>query len=240
MSDKAVNMQATDLFALGSGFEVQSSSRTLPAEVVEGMDADGDLSQQKEYQDRLEYQAEYEYAGSALETDFVAKVGKCLTGAASEVILLDRVTITLAPRKRVRLSLQGHNHGQNAHAVSTTPGELDGYSLDLATLLGSAVGSYDCPDSKPWSNSGSASTTIELTLAFTTEHVDGEDKAGLHHVGRSHKGKVEATVKYLGAPTLTLTGWKMTQKPAFNDANQQLDTWTYVGSKALARTTVSA
>lgn len=234
MADRTVDRQASDLFSLGANFKAQKSTSNQRSDIVEALDTVGDIQAQTTRDTRTEYEAVYHYVGTDLATDLALKLGR-----VANDILVDRIVLRFAEKEPVTVEIAGHNHAANAHAVSVTPGEFDGFELGLSELLGSSVAGWDVPADKPFANSSADSDQVALDLTFEAEHTDVQGHDGGHFAGASYRGIVILEATFLGAPTLTPgEGW-ITEAANDEDGNQDFDRHVRRARKVLTRTTIS-
>lgn len=235
MADKAVDFEPQDLFNLGGSFVAKASSTTTDQETtVERKSSDGKtIAEFCQFGGMTRYSATYEYGGADLVTDFVAKLAQIVNSIA-----IDTIRLTLGAQAIVQIQIDGHNHDSNAHAApAPASGLFDGYNLALSGLIGAAQGSCGINDGdKPFSNSDGDSDLVSLTINFTCNHVDEFGSDGEHFAGDWFAGKVEVNAEYVGAPTLTTTGWTVRPQETA-EGSEQADKFTITAEKALAVTT---
>lgn len=234
MSDAAVGFGATDLFNLGANFKCQNSNSEETSEVLSFADANGHGAMLDNCNTTTRHKASYTYSGTDLATDLAINIAK-----VHNSILVDKVSIRCQAKQPATIDIEGHQHSNNAHAASVTPGDFDGYDMDLSALIGAAFAGKHIPATLPMANSADDAACIGLTLDFSAEHADVENEDGDHHFGRSHSGVLQVTEEFVGAPTLTTTGFTV-ESDTDADQNRDGDRNTVRARKWLAATTVSA
>lgn len=241
MADASVNLQANDLFNLGSSFEAQSSSTVVQDTVSRIRDSQGGFitvanNGVNNTNTVTRYTANYVYSGTDLDGDFTAKVGQVVNS-----IMVDSITVTMEAEQPVKIDMTGHNHSANAHIAATT-GLFDGFNCNLTNLAGAAVTGWDCPalSSTIGIDSGSDSAITKIVLAYTAEHEDLVDKDGDHHVGTTFGGICNISLSFVGIPSFA-AGATMAENTDsdLKEANQSHDTTDIALSVELARTTAA-
>src|SRR5690606_35076744 len=112
----------------------QTNSADTTVDVVDTFDADGHGDGQVTSNAMTNRSAPYEYRGTDLASDLDSadvKIGHAVNG-----IMLTSLSIDLEQGQPAKLTLEGHEHADNDHANSATPGDFDGYDMDFATILG--------------------------------------------------------------------------------------------------------
>lgn len=225
MTDKAVDMQASDLLALGANFKEQGSSDDDREDFAQVADADGDVAggcNTSAENKRNEYSNDFGYCG----TDIVSDLGTMLT-AFGEVVdskAVTELTITFSQERQPELSFVMHNHDDNAHAA------LDNF--DLSDAIPASTGGVGCPDI--WSNADTDSSPTSVTVRMAVEHVDAQDKDNKHWVGASKNARVDVTAEYIGTPSLTTTNWSV-ESEVDSDSNSEFDKTTVNAFRYYAR-----
>jgi len=251
MADAPIDFQGVDIFDMGSNFKAGAGSKITNKTVFESTNTLGDRHEGFEKEDNITVTCAYEFVGTDLQAQLLNKLAKVYT-TTEGAFLLDSLTLNLAERTVINLSLTGHNHTENPHADAVATGtgargsategsdnDFDGFDLDLETYLGTtALASEDCPSGKPFANSNADSDTQSITLNFTSEHVDKNAADGDHFAGRSLKGVVSITVEYVGKPVLTTTGFTVSSEGLKTD-NKEFDSYSITASQELARTAVA-
>lgn len=235
--DKSVDRQGIDTFALGDKFESQSGSKTTSWDVPDRKDAKGDTVEIVTRNEKYEFSQDYNYNGVDLATDLTAKLklGETVIGVGTAKILIDEVSITFGEQAAVKIAIKGHNHDQNPHeGVCMSAGTTTGVALDLASIIGAAVKAWDVPVDKPFANADTDSSPTSLSVNLKIGHDDVKGADGNHLVGASFDPMVEVSLDYVGAPTLTTTGWTVTSDETSN-GNQAFDTSKISAKRQLSR-----
>jgi hypothetical protein len=216
MADKAVSMQASDLFALGANFKEQSSTSTPMADHTQVRDENGNSAGgclSGEMNNRTEYTGVYLYCGTDLKTD----LGTLLTtfGQVSDSKAVTEISVNFTQDQKPEVTINGHNHDDNPHTSLT--------NFDVAASMPAGIGGVGVPDW--WTNSDANSNPTRGNVRYSLTHTDRQGKDNQHWVGDSRDARVDASFDYIGTPTLTLTGWETDSKAAA-DSNSEFDTFT--------------
>lgn len=227
MTDIAIDIAPTDIFGLNaSNFHAQSSSTSIKHEFASQKDSNGDVGggcESAATNETTEAQADYGYCG----TDIVTDLGTMLTtfGEVVEGYAVNELTLNFSREKYPEASVSGHNHTQNPHAAMP--------NADVSDALPASVGGIGCPEI--WANSASATSgPIQVSVKFSLEHIDEQGDDNNHWVGTSQNFRVDVTATYLGAPTLTTTGWKIDSQDS-KDGVTEADKWSITAHKFYAR-----
>ena len=226
MADKSVAMQATDLFSLHANFKEQSSSDNDAADFAQVPDANGDVAggcESAAFNNRNEYSMTANYCG----TDIVSDFGTFLTtfGEVQNSKAIEEIVVEFSNDAYPAVTVRGHNHDSNAHSSLQ--------DADVSSVIPASTGGVGCPDI--WTDAGTDSSPIGVTVTFGLEHVDVNGEDGEHWVGDNKNFRADVTARYVGSPTLTTTGWKVDSQES-SDSNDEFDTFTITAHKYFART----
>lgn len=223
MSDKNVDLGATDLFSLGGSFHAQSSSTDPFSTEDLALASDGDVSCSNVHNSGTDYSASYRYCG----TNMVSDLGSVLTefGGVNNGKLVTAIDFTFSVGAQPEISITGHNHTTNAHSgtnaanVFDVSGAFSGGSLGVVT-----VGTQ-------------TNTNAEATgssFGFSLNHIDVESNTG-HWVGESITARCDASIDYVGVASVTAAGWNQLLT-ASSDGNEEIDTSSVTAHKFFAAT----
>lgn len=216
--------EATDLFGLGSNFSIQSSSTRETRERAMSLKANGDVAcESGEFNVTFEYENVAEHCGATAGTR--SDLGAKLTGFGGvfDSKVLTSLEHTLNNKAIPSLTLQGHQHEENAHTtglrvydVSALFPDGQGHGVDLSSLTAdnaitiSANGSF-----------------TGATFTASLEHMDSEGADGDHFDGQNRTCKVEVRLEGLGAKsTVTLGANWILDDEEDSDSNQESDTFS--------------
>ena len=223
MSDKNVDLGATNLFSLGTSFHAQSSSTDPFSSEELALASDGDVSCSNVHNSGTDYSASYRYCG----TNMVSDLGSVLTefGGVNNGKLVTAIDFTFSVGAQPEISITGHNHTTNPHAgtnaanVFNVSGAFSGGSLGVVT-----VGTQ-------------ANTNAEATgssFSFSLNHIDVESNTG-HWVGESITARCDASIDYVGVASVTAAAWNQLLT-ASRDGNEEIDTSSVTAHKFFAAT----
>lgn len=224
MTDKAVTMQATLMFGLGATFHAQSSSDNALKDYAQVLDANGDAGggcESGAMNSRNEYSCVAQYCGSTIRT----ALGTLLTtfGEVADSKAVDEITIVFKQDAQPEVTINGHNHTDNAHAALA--------NADVSALIPDE-GGVGVPDFV--ANSNTDATPTSLTFRISLTHVDKQDADNKHWVGENQNFRVDVTAEYLGVPVLTLGSW-VKDSDTTNDANTDFDTYSISAHQFIVR-----
>jgi len=220
MADKAPGgPQATDHFSLGANFAVQTSNNNDTKDVYRAFNGDGDEGCVTTFNNRNEYTASYVHCGSDLDTD----LGTLLTafGGQHNSIQVTDVSISFSADSHATIDVTGHQHDSNAHSS-------DIGQANLVSVIPDGFGGVGVPAF--WSNADANSTPVSATLNLTLEHFDQIGADGEHFAGANTRIRAELSVTYAGAPTLTTTGWTVSEED-LAESNEEFDTTAITADK---------
>jgi len=216
MSDAAVDLGATDLFSLGTGFHAQESSTEPTSEEALAQSEIGDMACVNFHNKMTNYRARYKYCGTGLKT----ALGDILTafGGVVNGILPTDLEIAFSSGAQAEITLSGHNHTTNPHSTTNPPN-----TFDISGALGTGAGLGVPELIVAAGEAGGTASRQAATLSFGVNHIDKEANSG-HFVGESVLCRCDLSVDYEGVPgTITEGSW-LQVLVASNDANEDLDT----------------
>lgn len=222
MSDKVVDMLATDLFALASEFSEQSSSSIISSERSNIMDPSGNIECETITNEKTDYQNSYAYCNATpdIATDLSAALTEFGNVVSSKIVT--ELSITFEAGKYATVEIAGHNHTANAHAAGISIGYAD-VSAAVPAAAGFGVPTFGV-------TVGSNATPIRASIRFSMNHIDKADTAGGHWVGKNTTPTAELSMEFEGMPTsqtraaleTDLTGWTV-DGCGPSDSNQDFD-----------------
>jgi hypothetical protein len=218
MSDASVEIQATNLFALGANFKIQSSNTDEPSTNPNAMDEVGNVSCERIITDMTTYTMNAKYCGSDFLGDLVDTSAAPVPfleniGCTFDSKLLDSLTINMTAADYCTVDFAGHNHAVNAHDGGATPtGATRADALALGIFDGSDFMPHEVAEAfNGWDGFGvpdfgiaigadSSPSSATVTFSFGA-HNDQIDESGDHLVGKSITPKCELTMDFAGVPT---------------------------------------
>lgn len=213
MTDKAVNLTASDAFALGGSFIPQTASVTTSQEHANMIKADGDWQKWSSVFNLIsEVTVDYKF-------NAVAGLGAALPsiGEVSNGYMVSGISVSTVHNDWPTITITGHSHGENSHVAGMTT-----YSFTPAMIvyLTGALGAYDF-----FNKAAGAVCATDSTIDLSMDHIDAECDGGNHWVGTNVKGRLEATVNYIGevATPATVAGWTVMNYVTPNDSNEDFD-----------------
>lgn len=212
-------IEATDLFDLGGDFQPQTSSVDTQKTRASAKGANGDEIASQAHDTKTVATATYIYTGAtSIDVDnlYIGRVG----GGYH----IDQVQVAYTNNGWPTVTVNGHNHGSNAH--------FDGGMVEIKPSLTLPAGFGVCPGL--FANAGVASSCVSANYTLSAEHTDVLGCAGEHLAGDNHGGMETATGQYYGIPTLTTTGWVITSSNA-SDSNGDFDQVSISATKSVAR-----
>jgi hypothetical protein len=217
MADAAVDLGATDHFALGVNFHEQSSSSEPFSTEEVALASDGDVACTNTHDSGTNYSATYKYCGTDLADDLAA-TGTAF-GTVVNSILPTTIDFDFSVGAQPELTLNGHNHDNNAHDSGTNSPNLFNFSAVLPAAIGTGVPNFVTVAGE---TSGAASRN-SASLSIAVNHIDKEGNSG-HHVGESITCRVDLSVDYEGVSGSPTAGNWLQILTASNDANEDTDT----------------
>ena len=187
MAEPTITFGADQSFGTLTNWNEQSSNSSVVSDRARVLSKDGDQSASKTYNERREVTTSYE-AGAATGCSILpAQIGALTNG-----LIVTGIDVTTSATAFATLSLTGHNHSDNAHAVSQA---LESVEHGISESLG--FGAVDFLGGTAGANADVESSTISISC----EHTDVESKTGNHLVGANYDPKVSATTVWNGVPT---------------------------------------
>lgn len=199
MADASIDLQATNVFGLPSEFNTQSSTTTIGKQNVATNDESGNVACQKNITEQTDYTQTATYCG----TDFVSDMDSFLTafGDVHNDILLTQITINMTAGDYVSIDIAGHQHEINPHVSSFQVGYADVSDFLPHEIGESFVAWYGFGVPDFGINVGVDSSPSSATVTFTMNHLDSNDEAGDHFVGKNITPRCELTMDFEGIPT---------------------------------------
>ena len=230
----------TDVLALSTGWEPQSSSAASAPTHAEATGGDGDVVAETTHRIKETGTANYIYTGA--ETDVVAAVlaAGALPGQLvdSDTLLITSVAVDYAPCAAGQRPMFTFTFQDGPTAAPTTP---FWYTSDLGAGLPTYVAANVVV---PSFLSASADSAEIQTSSWSLACNFGEDmdKDGEYLAGQSYKGQETLNMQYVGGGvTFTSTGWQQTGLPAANTganaSNTGYGTSSYTFVRAVTRST---
>lgn len=236
MASATPGFGGVDIFNLGSNFEPQSGDNgSTSQDVAEVLDENGDLvgGCTNIHSQMLNYSATYFYCGSDLDTDFTLKIGQVIDNGSVD-ILITAIDINFSNDQVPEIVMTGKNSvGGNSLEPATT-GNFDGYNMDLTTIIGNSVGGIGIPTI--FTNSNANADEQSAGLSYTLNEVTTFDSSGVHFATNVNDGRVTASISYIGVPTLTTTGWTISDPLTQEVGNTEQNSSSITAFKGLART----
>lgn len=207
MADAVIDLQASNIFSLAAAFKTTSSGTSLATTNVTVQDELGNVSCEKNITDITSYTQEAGYCGS----DFVTDLGTFLTqfGNIQGAKVVTGLTINMTAGEYCTISVEGHNHGENAHAAGLPLGYAD-----VSDFLPHAAAVEEPPTAAEpffaWNGfgvpsfgvtTGANASPASATVTFSMNHVDQVDESGEHLVGKNITPRCELSMDFSGIPT---------------------------------------
>ena len=222
MSDIAVGgILATDIFALGTDFNPQSSNVDTQLTKASARGADGDEVASQAHDGKTTVSCTYIYTGAG--TLGVMPVTGLVVGKVAGGYHIDSVSCAFSNNGWPTITVTGHQHLINVHA----DGDFAEYtpSIDLPAGFGAA---------DLFANAGATSSVVSSTYTLSATHQDVMNKDGNHLAGDNAGATETITAQYYGVPTLTTTDWIVTSSN-FSDSNSDFDQVNISATKGLTR-----
>ena len=223
MPQPTVSFGAVDVFSANANFEEQDDSSILNETSANMLDSSGNSEVETTgLNTTTEYSVSYKYKGVALATD----LGTLLTkfGDVHGSGKVTALSINFRAGDYPTVTVTGHNHTENAHTAQLP----EGYADVSAAVPASAGFGVPTPTGQTW---GANATGQSLTISFSCQHVDREDYAGNHFVGKNITVRAEMSMEWLGTPTTPdATGWTLDSK-GDNDANTDYEGYVYTAHR---------
>ena len=220
MADKNIRYGSSEGFGPFTGWEAHTTEDNTTHTRAVATDDKGDEVASCLHDEKREVSSTYECNSDTNEIPDA--IGKLVNS-----LILTNISISTAEGRYATMSLQGHNHGQNAHENSPA---LRSAAHEIT--LGKCFGATDFLGG----SAGNDASCVEGTITISCEHADQNDGDGNHLVGENYGAKIEARSVWAGEPqTPAGTGWDITTETEA-DENTGFVKTTVVGVKALAFT----
>ena len=199
MADASVDLTASNLFGLPSGFNTTASSTSVKSTNAQAMDEVGNVACQQNVGEQTDYTQSANYCGS----DFVGDLDDFLTefGNFQTVGVVTGLTINMSAGNYATVDITGHQHTENAHAAGLSLGYADvsDFLPHEATEAFVAWDGFGVPDFGV--TVGDNASPSSATVSFTMSHVDTNDENGDHLVGKNITPRCELSMSFEGLPT---------------------------------------
>ncbi len=199
MADATVALEASNLFGLHTNFQTQSSTTSATTTEVNTLDEFGNVECEQQIGGITEYTQSATYCGS----DFVSDFGTFLTtfGDVQNSKLVSGITLNMNAGEYATIEITGHNHDSNAHSSGASVGRSDvsDFLPHEATEAFNGWDGFGVPDFGI--TVGSNSSPSSATVTFSLNHVEADDEAGDHLVGKSITHRCELAMSFEGTPT---------------------------------------
>jgi hypothetical protein len=190
----------TDVLSLGGSFIAQSDTPVTTKKRAQGLKANGDEGISVTYGTDTKRTIVYEYqAASGFIT--LPKVGDVIA-----TVHIDSVEVEYSPTSWPKITISGHNHGENAHtaeneftATVKLPAQfgIPRALIDTATPTAGDIFKLGTDDS------GIGIKSMKYSLACT--HLDEDDEAGDHLAGENRDGVEKLDIGLTGIPASVTT-----------------------------------
>jgi len=195
MSDIALGGPlAVDLFGIGNGWIVQSSSDEDRFDRAVGAGPNGDAVASELFNGSNQVSVVLKCFDAASATELHIPV----VGGVQGGFMVQTVQIVWTPQDWPTMTVTGHNHDANVHVDS----EVAAYRSTFAAVAPYIMKGRGIPDVF-----GLAATTSDyagLTYVLTCDHEDVPDKDGAHLAGENTNGRETVTAEFWGTPTFTV------------------------------------
>lgn len=225
MSDAAVMLEASDIFALGGNFIPQNGSVVLSQEHGQMLKANGDFELWSDpYNKVKKATCTYRYNTTTGLGAALPNVGKVSGG-----FHIDQFTVKTTYNDYPEITIEGHQHIENEHADDRVQYSM---SSGMESIFDGAFGAYDL--------AGLASDPICVTgssVTVSVNHIDAECGEGDHWVGNNVQGIEKIQVDYIGliSASATISGYTITDITTPSDSNTEHDKSSISAEKYLAR-----
>lgn len=207
---------ATDLFAMGANFDVQSSTTRRRRESAISKAADGDVAcETSDINLGYDYEATYDHCGggSGIKTNLGTKL--TTFGNVFDSKLITQIVVTLDNKNHATVQVTGHQHDDNAHTGTERQFDVSALFPDQ-TGIGISMPLFLTNDAI----SIAATTTVQ-TATFTAEfdHQDIEGATGDHFSGENMTCKVTLVLEGKGTESdLTIgSNWVIDEQEDSDD-----------------------
>lgn len=239
MADANIDLQASNIFGLHANFNTQGSGTSETTVNVATNDESGNVACQKNIEDITNYTQTASYCGS----DFVADLGTFLTefGNVQDSKVVTGLTVTMSASGYVTVEVSGHNHDTNAHVAGLPLGHAD-FSDMLPHEIGEPFAAWDGFGVPSFGVTvGNDASPSSATLTLSMNHIDVQDEAGKHLVGKNITPRAELSMSFEGVPTSETIAALETNFDAMtgdlcgalvdsidkNDGNSEFDTFAF-------------
>ena len=194
MADKAITYGASEGFGAVAGWNAKKTSSALAQERKTAHDDKGDEVASKLVGGKTEVSSDY-------ECELDANTIPASIGALVNDLILTEIAIT-TDDNAAKMSLRGHNHSANAHAVSPAL-----RTALHAITVAKAFGATDFTGATAGTDSGIVSGGITIKC----DHNDQDDGDGNHLAGENCNFIMEAKSTHAGIPSVNaVAGWDIT------------------------------
>lgn len=251
--DALVDLQGTDIFGLGTGFNTQSSTTDTGEQNVPTNDSSGNVACQRNITQQTDYTQTATYCEDT--PNFMTAIGTFLTkfGDVQNDKLVTSLTINMTSGEYVSIDIAGHNHEVNPHVSGLGVGYAD-VSDFLPHETGESFMNWDgfgVPDFGV--TLGTAATPSSATVTFSFGgHPEKNDPDGDHFVGKNITPRCELSMDFEGIPTsntlaaieIDLNGnlnrmlVPLADTISFGDSNADFDTFSFTAHSNPALTTI--
>ena len=204
----AGDLGATNLFSLGAGFNVQSSSTTANRDITEVLGANGDIQCQTPFNSVTTATAEYEVCGAV---SLALSLGGTVGGLIIRAVELSH-SAGQAPRVTVEgISFPGATVTNRTYAISQ--------AVDIAAVAGLITGGLDA-------NAEATEITHRWECEITQSM--GSDGQVAFAVSRTPKYTYSESGigTFTGTPAITTPAGMVLESFENSDSNQETDTYT--------------
>ena len=230
----ALNIGATDVFSMGTGWQVQSASEGDNSSLAQAQGSNGDVIAEETYGQNLSKSATYKYTTESVDlwydsSDTAGALYGACTGNLKNSILITSVNVVYGNSGDglwPTVTIEGVNWDTQA---STANDNLFFPTIDLPAGPG-------CPELLTNGDTTGENVAIAASYTISCEVAEVLDTDGDHATENTYNGNEELSLTHLGAPTLTTTGWQQTST-VDNDENTDYPTTETTLSNAVSRET---
>ena len=219
----AIDIQATDHFALGANFHAQSSTSPHMEDMANIKDELGNMECETAINGRTEYSTTYRYCNAT--PDIATDLGDALTafGDLLNSICPTSLEVSFEAGQYATVVLSGVQYDDNAISV-------DIGSADVSAAIPASAG-FGVP-SLPGVTLGTDASPSALSISFSLEHKPAQGSDGNHFTSSNTTFKADANAEYLGVPTTLepVTGWT-TDSYDTPDSNEEHDSAAWTGHR---------
>ena len=221
MTDKAVALEAGDLFNLGGFFIPQNSVLSTENSFAQMLKANGDFEKWSDLFNIItNVTTNYKFNADTGLGAALPNVGKVDNG-----YIITEIGVRSVYNDYPEITITGHQHAENPHADDRVQ-----YAISIPGDLTGAIGAYDI--------AGLAANEVcatGSTYTISVNHLDAECADGDHWVGQNLQGMESVTVEYIGhISVFTVAGW-VVRNHTINDSNEAFDTSSITFEKYLIR-----